>query len=38
MAKKTKDPLTKQPVGQLEASLWESADKLRKKIDAAGTT
>jgi type I restriction enzyme M protein len=35
MAKKTKDPLTKQPVGQLEASLWKSADKLRKNIDAA---
>ncbi|MEX0812686.1 MAG: class I SAM-dependent DNA methyltransferase [Chitinophagales bacterium] len=36
MAKKnSKDPLTKQPVGQLEASLWKSADKLRKNIDAA---
>ncbi|WP_114750034.1 type I restriction-modification system subunit M [Pleomorphovibrio marinus] len=35
MEKKTKDPLTKQPVGQLEASLWKSADKLRKNIDAA---
>jgi len=30
-----KEPLTKQPIGKLEASLWKSADKLRKNIDAA---
>lgn len=29
------EPLTKQPVGNLEAYLWKSADKLRKNIDAA---
>jgi type I restriction enzyme M protein len=29
------EPLTKQPIGKLEASLWKSADKLRKNIDAA---
>jgi len=33
--KEVKEPLTKQPIGQLEASLWKSADKLRKNIDAA---
>ncbi len=32
---KTIEPLTKQPIGKLEASLWKSADKLRKNIDAA---
>jgi len=33
--KEVKEPLTKQPIGKLEASLWKSADKLRKNIDAA---
>ncbi len=31
----TDEPLEKQPLGKLEASLWKSADKLRKNIDAA---
>ena len=39
MAKKngngTGEPLEKQPLGKLETSLWKSADKLRKNIDAA---
>ncbi len=39
MAKKnnngTDEPLEKQPLGKLETSLWKSADKLRKNIDAA---
>ncbi len=39
MAKKngngTEEPLEKQPLGKLEASLWKAADKLRKNIDAA---
>ncbi len=30
-----KEPLTKQPIGRLEASLWTSAQKLPKNIDAA---
>ena len=29
------EPIEKQPLGKLEASLWKSADKLRKNIDAA---
>jgi len=31
----TEDPLEKQPLGKLEATLWKAADKLRKNIDAA---
>jgi type I restriction enzyme M protein len=31
----TEEPLEKQPLGKLEASLWKAADKLRKNIDAA---
>jgi len=29
------EPLEKQPLGKLEATLWKAADKLRKNIDAA---
>lgn len=32
---KTEDPIEKQALGKLEASLWKAADKLRKNIDAA---
>jgi len=31
----TEEPLEKQPLGKLEATLWKAADKLRKNIDAA---
>ena len=31
----TEEPLEKQHLGKLEASLWKAADKLRKNIDAA---
>ena len=32
---KQEEPLEKQPLGKLEATLWKAADKLRKNIDAA---
>lgn len=32
---KTEEPIEKQSLGKLEASLWKAADKLRKNIDAA---
>ena len=31
----TEEPLEKQSLGKLEATLWKAADKLRKNIDAA---